>query len=216
MKYISLFAVVLSLICSNALACEQEPDKIIYGKKVYYVNNDPVYSFFSAYPEKQLEFVITSTGLYKGYIATYQISDRKLLITEIVGAIRFEGIERMSGSVFNMIFGDQKPFHLTTYSGILILPYDEEFNVTNIGSTLLSGKYILLEIKHGMVTGTKHFDNDGFGKFREMQFMAYKKTEAYKQKFASLKDEKWSEDKVNSFILEHIMDYTDEFLENNL
>ena len=81
------------------------------------------------------------------------------------------------------------------------------------GSTF--SNYILLEVREGKLTGKRNYDHEQYEEFKEKQFQAYKKTEAYRKLVAELKKEDRSQEFPDSFLRDFVVDYTSEFLDEN-
>ena len=61
----------------------QTLDKIIHYGKEYVLLTYPMESFFEKYPEKRPKNIVQSTGLTRGYVATFEIIDDQLYLKDI-------------------------------------------------------------------------------------------------------------------------------------
>jgi len=61
----------------------QHPDKIIYKGKEYDLETNPLESYFSRFPHKLPESECWCSGLWRGYVATFEIMDNQLFLKDI-------------------------------------------------------------------------------------------------------------------------------------
>ena len=88
----TLVATVLTVTVavSNAFATAQYPDKILYEGKEYGLHTNPMKSYFSKHPEKRPRGGIMSTALWRGYVATFEVKDKSLVLKDIEVQVRTE------------------------------------------------------------------------------------------------------------------------------
>lgn len=171
------FSVLCSCIC---LATGQEPDKIDYYGVQYDLLSNPMETYFKKFPEKILPDEIASTGLWRGYVANFGMIDSQLYLVDLtVYKMDASTGDTQKVSVFKEWFGDTK-FKCDFYTGVLTLPYGNLTEYVHMGYGSTYENYILLEINQGGLTKTKQLTQQEYTVFKERQFKAFKKTEAYR------------------------------------
>lgn len=72
--------------------------------------------------------------------------------------------------------------------------------------------YMLLEIDQGNLMKGKRFEYKGYERFKERQFQAFKKTEGYKKIKADLRKDGSTEEFIDSFLQNFVIEYTSKIL----
>lgn len=217
MKPLILAITVFASITINTFATAQAPDKIIYKGKEYSLHTNPLEPYFEKHPDKKPKIKSTSSGCWRGYIATFTITNQVMILEDIeimVYVEKEEGelpFERKS--VVSEVIPKNKTLEIDWFTGVLVLPYGELVNYVHMGYGSTYESYILLEVKAGKVTGKRKFDYKQYETFKAKQFDEYKKTVEYKKAFKELKEEGWEEDKIDAFLRSFIIRYTSEFLD---
>jgi len=64
---------------------DQIPNKIIYEGKECWLDSDSnlTQNYFTQYPDKRPKSEVRSTGLYRGYVETFEIKDGQLYLKDI-------------------------------------------------------------------------------------------------------------------------------------
>lgn len=127
----TLTIVISLLLTTNAFATQQRPDKLIYDGKQYRTNSrecpyEQFYmeDYFKKHPEKRPRSGLMSTALYRGYVATYEIKDSQLVLSDI--EIRTSHIPDEWKSVKHNIVTNNTPFVVDWFTGVIVLhPFDE-------------------------------------------------------------------------------------------
>jgi len=131
---------------STVFGSFQAPDRIIYSGKEYKLFGYPLESFFAKYPDKRPKVEIISTGLWRGYIATFEIKDNQLFLKDIEIQISTK---------------DEKGNHINSWKSVLndVFPNQELVKVDWITELLKFSSeryasssmydYTLLEIDNG-------------------------------------------------------------------
>lgn len=213
-------ALILSviLLCSiNLFATAQVADKIIYNGKEYMLHSNPMEEYFEKNPDKKPKSEIMSTGLWRGYIATFEISDNSLYLKDIQILVNKEtkdkSFETGWKSVLSQVVPDNKKLKIDWFSGILVLPSGKVVNYVHMGYGSTYENYILLEMDKGDFKRSKEFDYKEYEKFKEKQFAAFKKTDEYKKLIEDMKkDGDYDEKFADSFLRSFITNYTSKIL----
>jgi len=208
----SLFTLLLTMFFGlAAFATIQYPDKIIYKGKVYDLQDNPLESYFDKNPDKRPEF--TSTALWHGYRATFELKDGQLYLKDIeilfIDTTVKDYDKRRWKSIIHEIFPDQIDAKMSWLTCILVMPYGEaDFNNIDYKN------YILLEIDKGDLKKEEHLKYKEYVKFKEKQFKAFKKTDEYEKVKAIFKDDYFDDDEelIDEFIKDDIFKYTPKIL----
>jgi hypothetical protein len=128
--------IAFTLISLNIFATAQFPDRIIYKGKKYALNCNPLEDFFNNNPGKRPNKGSFCTGLLRGYVATFEISDNQLLLKDIeiiVPDTLNKKTDIKSVSVIKEIFPTQDIKNVDWFSGLLVIPYGKVVNYVHMG-----------------------------------------------------------------------------------
>lgn len=209
----------MMLVISNAQATAQYPDVIFYKGKKYGLYTNPMEPYFTKYPDKKPKTESQSTALWRGYVATFEFKDKELILKDIEietfikkedGEIDFE-----FRSVKSQVVSEGKVLSIDWFTGILVLPYGELVNYVHMGYGSTYEKYILLEVGKGRLTDVRNLSHKEYEQFKDKQFQAFKKTEEYKKHIAELKKEDGSQEDIDSFLRNFVVNYTSEFFDGD-
>ena len=173
-------------------------DTIIYEDNEYYLNEEILEKYFYQFPEKKPEIDGVMTACWRGYITTFEILDKALIIKEIDWLVF--GDERVNNKVYPFTAGDT----YTWFSGLLRIDsfrgdFDDEDDENGI--------YELLEIRGGEFVAHWKLNYEEFCEFKDILFHDFKETEEYKSLFAKWKnnnpDMKWAA--IDKQILKNIV-----------
>lgn len=197
----------------------QVPDIIKFKGKEFALNSTPLELYFEKFPEKRPTSDVMSTANWRGYIATFEISENELRIADIEIIINDKSDPSNTykqKSVFRDLFPKNSETKLDWYNGILILPYGKLRNYVHMGFASTYSKYWLLEIKNGVLTESRNYNYKKFVQFKKRQFDKFKKTQAYKELIESLKkdDPNYDDYLFESFLKDFVINYTSEFLDD--
>jgi len=215
----SIFIILLTtFFSSSSFATGQIPDKIIYNGKTYELwHSNPMESYFKKYPNTKPQTEMTSTALWRGYVATFEIKGKQLFLKDI--ELRTEGKREEIGyyglrwkSVVNEIFLNQK-LKIDWMTGIFILPIGKIIKeAQRYGDYPTRENYILLEIDKGHLMKEKQFNYKEYEEFKKEQFDAFKKTDEYEKIRTNLKKKGWSNESIDSLVQYQIIEYSSKIL----
>jgi hypothetical protein len=186
-------------------ATAQFPDKIIYEGLTYDLNVNPLESYFEIFPEKRPRGRITSTALWRGYVATFEIVNNELLLKDIEIEVRtepFPSFRTEWKSVIDEFLSENSVLKIDWYIGFLIIPNGELINYVHLGYRSTYENYILIGIKKGDFINEYKMDYVEYMRFRESQFQLFKLTDEYNDII---------EDALKRG---HSVEYMDDFLRN--
>lgn len=126
-------------------------DTIIYNSQEYSLATEPLRSYLEA---KGIEYPSTSTGNYRGYIASWEVIDNKLYLTHIKIP---EFLSEMDSEA-NLFPGEEKTF-AEWYTGRLRIPYGELLEYVHQGYGSVYEKELYLRFLNGNLLGEDEKDN---------------------------------------------------------
>lgn len=176
MKTLTTFLIVL--FCFSKLsATAQIPDKIIYEGKEYALFTNPLEVYFSMHPDKRPESDLMSTALWRGYIASFELIDGQLFVTDIeIEVWNEEAKEAAMKSVIDDVFPDLADRTINWFSGMLTIPYGNMVSYIHMGYESLYENYILIQIKNGKFIKSVDIGYEEYIDFDVIDFLSYKKT----------------------------------------
>ena len=182
-KYIFCFLFIF--IGTYAFATFQTPDRLIYNGRRYLLYNphfeneypmggSPMENYFYRFPEKRPKK--WDTGLYRGYIATFEIIENELWVIDIQ--------TRSSESIIEECLDGKSKMKIDWYNGLLLLPIYGFY----------SDDYKLLEIENGNFIREIDLLKEHYFIYRDMQDELFKRPHSYlriinKKKYMGLPSE---------------------------
>ena len=174
MKILITTVLVVLIGVSNASGTAQYPDKIIYAGKEYKLHTNPLEPYFEKHPHKRPKCDIRSTALWRGYVATFEIKDKILILKDIEIQIRVKDEKGNNAyrwkSVKKESFPDQESLSIDWFTGILVLPHGKMINYVHMGYGSTYSNYILLEMEHGKLRAERQLDHEKYEIFKQKQF----------------------------------------------
>lgn len=215
MKFL-LIAVLTTILKLTTFATAQYPDKIVFKGKQFSLLTNPLEIYFSKHPDKRPKGGIESTALWRGYVATFEIKDNELVLKDIeiqgMDIANKKGNNTKWTSVLNDVFPNQRVTKIDWLTGLLVLPYGKIINYVHMGYGSTYENYVLLEIGNGDFKRAKEFNYLDYQKFKERQFNVFKESEEYKKIKTDLKKDGSSDDFIESFLKDFVIDYTSKIL----
>jgi hypothetical protein len=136
-RYILLF--IFYIQSFSLFATRQTPDNFIYNNREYKINENPMEYFFNQYPEKRPPF--QDTGLYRGYIATFELINNELWVIDIQirrsERINNRTVTRLISIIEECLDGANR-IKIDWYDGILTFPIIYGLRNSNYKITLVS------------------------------------------------------------------------------
>ena len=219
MVFIILQTVVFTSTIS-LLGTPQIKDNIIYkGKKYILLHNFPMENYFKKYPDKTPPkgCYVSSTALWRGYVATYVIKENQLYLKDIGIQDGEKSNERgvystIWKSVMNEVFPNQKLVKINWVTGLFVLPKGKGNHNVPYGAYSIYENYIVLELEKGVLKQEKEFTYEEYEEFKKQQFEAFKETEEYEKEKEKLKRKKFTDEEVDSMIQFKIIEYSTKIL----
>lgn len=218
MKLISVIGLLLLVSVLTVLATAQRPDKIIYQGKEYALHTNPMEAYFEKHPDRMPKTGPRSTNLWRGYVASFAVTNGLLQLRDIEIMVRVEkedgGSDYGFESVIKDVCPEGKPLVIDWFSGILVLPYGDLKSYVHMGYASTYESYILLEVNEAKIGKEKRLSAEEYETFRDRQFKAFKNTDEYKKLVRRLKKEGDTEDSIDSFLRIFVVRYTSSFLDD--
>ena len=126
-------------------------DSIIYKDSQYSLATEPLRSYLEA---KGINYPSTSTGNYRGYIASWEVIDNKLFLIRV----KIPGFLPDMDSEANLFPEDEKTFAYW-YSGRLRIPDGELLEYVHQGYASTYEKDLYLRFLNGKMMGKSEKDN---------------------------------------------------------
>ncbi len=177
------------LIATFTFATAQAGDVLILGGKKYGIYTNPLAPWVQANPGRIPKSNVVSSGLWRGYIATFEIGDNHLYLTDIKILKDDMKAHDDMRSVMNEVFPGQKQVLADWFTGNIIIPNGKQVQYVHMGYASIYEKYIVLRVESGMVKQNSQLDTKAFLNFRDAQFARFKQTEQYKTALEETKEE---------------------------
>lgn len=177
MKRLAVFFLLIAVVAPRAGATAQAPDILKIGAKTYRLDANPLHGWLAANPGRLPQSKTVLTSLWRGYIATWTVRDKRLLLEDVRMRTDFDDDEMRS--VMKETFGDAKPRVAAWFSGHLIVPTGELVKYVHMGYASRYESYLLLTVVRGEVRAQRQMKLDDFEKFRRAQYEAFRKTPEY-------------------------------------
>ena len=164
-KYLNLFRIMkkislillLCIISNFIYSTPQKPDKIIYEGIEYSLRIYLFEEYFNNYPDKRPKTEYSFTNLHRGYFATYEIEDNKIILKDIQIYLfnKENDYSLKSKSVIKDIFPNNEKIVIDWFSGILELPCPRESKFKFFNKKKKTKYYLLIKVKDGLIQKEK-------------------------------------------------------------
>lgn len=203
---IQVVMLFLSLaIAGGAGATAQIPDSVIIDGEEYALNTNPLESYVQG---KELipENASRSTANWRGYVATWEISNGTLVLTRVdIRLYDKASREHSRKNIRSTLFPNQSRVVASWYSGALIVPDGRMTSYVHMGYGSTYDHYRIYRIDKGRVIEALSLDEKEFVAYRARKFEAFKKTEQFRLALASLKKEedRMEDEDIESFMMSY-------------
>ncbi len=201
-------------LSSRVFATAQEGDILVLRGKQYFIFTNPLELYLDSHPGLLPKTNVWSSALWRGYVATWEIKEGRLLLTDVamLQSVTKPGESELSTelrSVMQQVFPDQKAVIAEWFTGHIIVPTGKLRKYVHMGYASLYSKYIILRVERGVVIREWMANAKDFIRFREAQFAAFKKTAEYRKVRAEMiaedagKPDKMSAAEMEQFLREY-------------
>ncbi len=186
MKQITKLMLLLGclVISQNLLATAQVSDSVQIDGKFYALNTNPLNKHPQLDGWKPPTDSVSSTANWRGYVASWEIKDGKLLLTDITITYLNKKTDEYERRSIAGDFVDVVPAPATWYSGALIIPDGKLVNYVHMGYGSTFSHYLIFQIDEGNVTGSQSLSQTEFEVYRDKKFEEFKKSEEFHKAFA--------------------------------
>jgi hypothetical protein len=199
--------ILLSFLSIIVFATEQLPDRVFFCGRPYTIETYPLESYFIKHPQNKPKVGIKSSGLFRRYVATYEIKKNEFFIRDIEVLIMIDYPLLSLKSVYLDVFKINKEIKMDWVTGLLVLRPDIRKDLLDINVPSDSEPFIVLEIENGNVKKVREFNKEDFDIFQEREMQAFKQTAEYKKVKSSFPKDKLSESEIDAIIKTRIERY---------
>ena len=144
---------VLSLFASGQIA-----DTLIYNRSKRYLHTYPLEPYFEKYPDKRPKTKSSCTGLWRHYVATYEIKNNQLYLIDIQTMIVNKSGSFTYKSVINKIFPNSKTTKAVWFTGVMVVCYGKIIEYETFDHAVYENN-ILIEVENGNVIKETRINN---------------------------------------------------------
>jgi len=166
------------LLAGLLLGTAQAPDTIVLDGEERILLTNPLEPFLEKNPNVLPEPTVVSTGLWRGYVAAWQIADGRLFLRSIRIPASIGGRFR---DVTAEVFDRERPIPAEWYSGYLVVATGKLARYEHMGYASLYRRYAVLRIDQGRVLELSKMTAREFVSFRRAQFEKFKRTTEYRE-----------------------------------
>lgn len=173
------FIVALYILMTTlAYATAQIPDLLLLDNEKLELETNPLEPYLKQHPE-QRPAEGKSTGLWRGYIATWEIKDGELRLKSV--GVEDWNNEREGIRDVTQKYIPQAPMLAQWFSGILIVPRGKMIDYVHMGYGSTYERYTLLNIKSGKLQKRLDLSSSEFQAYRRKKFNQFKATDTYRK-----------------------------------
>ncbi len=168
-----------------AFSASQYTDRILLNNTKCLLYTNPLETFFTKEPSKRPVGSIQSSELWRGYIASFNVKDKRLYVDDILVQNPNKGSDGQQKTVWNSVadsvFKSEHERFCDWYTGYLIIPTGKLIKKASTSYASMYDSFILLFVSKGMLTSEKKLTANEYAAFIDTQFKCYSKTKEYKQ-----------------------------------
>ena len=184
----SLMLALIGCCSVLAFATAQRGDLLLLDGKKYTIFTNPLEPYLERHRDRLPETTVVSTGLWRGYVATWEVKDGHLLLVDVAMLKSVKSGEKdwstELSSVMPQMFPGEKAVAADWFSGHIIIPNGKLVRYVHMGYASIYKRYIMLRVEKGVLIRKWTTNAEGFIKFRDAQFASFKNTEEYRQALA--------------------------------
>jgi len=167
--------------CTIAAATAQAPDKIVLNGKEYSLNTNPLSPYLQEMKWKAPEEAVISSANWRAYIATWEITDNKLILKDVTIRVQSGERDTVKKSILREIFPSDETVVATWFSGALIIPDGERTQYVHMGYGSMYSHYQIARVSKGNVTELVSLNGEEFSDYKDKKFLIFKGTDEYKK-----------------------------------
>ncbi|MHC4433577.1 MAG: hypothetical protein ACYTBS_17190 [Planctomycetota bacterium] len=187
---------------SNAFATAQSGDVLVVDGEEHRLQTFPLEPFLALHPDLRPNSDIISSNLWRGYIASWELTAGRLFLTDIRARRANDKSKVDCRSAVSRVFPGGAPVFAGWFTGYLVVPQGERVEYVHMGCASTFERYLVYSIVAGVQTRARDMTAKQFRRFRKAQFREYQRTEEYASDLDEAKDKNETEDEVRSFLFE--------------
>ncbi|WP_204346652.1 hypothetical protein [Psychroserpens algicola] len=158
-----LLILIFGLYTISSTATVQEKDMIIYDGEIYELQNFYLEQYFEIYPSKRPKNGISSSNLWRGYLAVFTISNDHLHLIDLLIQIHDKDPSKLFATKWESVFDEFSPecdeFLIFWIKDLILLPQGEVVDYQP-GFGVSFSDYELLEFSNGELIDSDKFSLD--------------------------------------------------------
>lgn len=179
---IQTLALLLGLVLGQAVhATAQIPDSIRIDGKDYALNTNPLSQNPKLVDWNPPTDATRSTANWRGYVASWEIRDGGLLLTDVKISTYDEVSKQYGVRSVSTDFVPAVPAPAEWYTGALIIPDGEMEEYVHMGYASTYSHYRIYRIRAGRVLEALSLSRAEFEAYRARKFAEFQKTEEYRK-----------------------------------
>jgi len=189
----SLIYISALIMAQGLYATDQFGDHIkISNKDMYIASGSPLEHYLGLHPEKRPQPKSRTTGCWRGYVASWEITENNLVLSE-VNTWDYTKVPNASPLIpdtlnyTNWIFGTTTPITATWFSGTILVENGSPIQHGRPWNKRTFDNYIILAIKNGSITKSLNTTPPEFHKLKNSIFKSFQKSDEYIKQFKSYK-----------------------------
>lgn len=153
MRLTFLLVCIITVTAQTGFATRQIADKVIVGEETFGWRGSDLSPVAKS---KGIEFQWPNTACHRGYVATWEIKERKLILTELEAWTTDPKSEDITELPVSALFSNGLPIHATWYSGDMHLLRDAQIVAGGkVGGHLVECRYVTYSFSEGELTKTE-------------------------------------------------------------
>lgn len=187
-----MFAFLAGLLAAGvAWGTGQAPDILILKGKQQALNTNPLSGWLQTHPDRLPRDGVNSTANWRGYVATWEISQGRLWLRKVTVEYHVEGagkgeFEFEDRDVTDRLFPGQRDIVAQWYSGTLIVPTGKLINYVHMGYGSTYERYTVVWVDRGEVRKSLDLSAEQFTELRKERFRAFQRTPEFQKQLAKM------------------------------
>lgn len=199
------YILILLLISNSGFAQKYITDKIIIDSINYDYRFHHLEQYFKTYPEKRPVVNKDTSIINRGYVATFEIKNNKLLLNDIHVELK-KNSQKFNHSIVNKIFPTANDKNLTWITGLFYVGVGEPLDKQNDTLHIDYANYIVFEVKRGTISRKDWFSHKQMDVFKNYQYERFSRTKDFKKLESTLKNRyNMSDWQIDAYIRKNII-----------
>ncbi|AUC76073.1 hypothetical protein [Olleya sp. Bg11-27] len=158
MKPIITLLIILSSFCCYSTI--QHKDILCYNGETYGLKDYYFENYFEKHPEKKPKTEISSSALWRGYVATFTVYGNQIYLTDLQIQVQDKSSNEMFATKWKSVYKDFSPnsdrYLIKWINDLILLPIGEPIDYED-GYGITHNQYELIEIKKGIIVANFDF-----------------------------------------------------------